>query len=351
MVQLERNQLIGTILVDWLNFAEPILRLEKKMEKNPSLIIKLIGDAFYDALDFEGSSWTVETLRLHGPEKGFQLLNPNLFLENAYYKSVHPESTTHKDWQLTYYTYKPLQPFVAGDLIIDPDRYFHELTPIGFFEKPFTYLVIEQHQGVWMSVTPFEIITMQPVLETLSGHVLTFGLGLGYFAFMALNNPLVNHVTVIEKDESVIHLFQQQILPFFPHPERLTIIHQDAFEFVKNPFHADHLFIDIYRTVDDAWSLYVCLKQDELRWGGTVWSFWLETSILAYLRRAHLLLFSRKKPSFDHPKRKLTSREHQARLIIHHVHLTFVKALQEGQNLDDLLSDGSLKKAYKNPIV
>ena len=54
---------------------------------------------------------------------------------------------------------------------------------------------------------------MKLPVERAKGKVLTFGLGLGYFAYMCSLKEEVESVTVVEKDKSVIKLFNEIILP------------------------------------------------------------------------------------------------------------------------------------------
>lgn len=67
-----------------------------------------------------------------------------------------------------------------------------------------------------MSVTPNEIETMRAPIARAHGRVLTFGLGIGYFAFMAASKADVESVTVVEREAAVIRLFTRLLLPQFP---------------------------------------------------------------------------------------------------------------------------------------
>ena len=60
-----------------------------------------------------------------------------------------------------------------------------------------------------------------PALKKAHGRVLTFGLGLGYFTYHAAENPEVESVTVVDISPDVIALFKEQILPQFPHKEKV----------------------------------------------------------------------------------------------------------------------------------
>ena len=107
---------------------------------------------------------------------------------------------------------------VADDLRAYPDGAV--LPVLGYFAQPFAYPVLTENGREWMTATPNEINTIRPMAEAAHGHVLTLGLGLGYFAFHALLNPRVERVTAVERSADAIRLFRERILPAFPRPAR-----------------------------------------------------------------------------------------------------------------------------------
>jgi AraC-like DNA-binding protein len=61
-----------------------------------------------------------------------------------------------------------------------------------------------------MSITPNEIVTMREPVARASGRVLTLGLGLGYYAYMVHLKEDVTDVTVVEREQAVIDLFEKK---------------------------------------------------------------------------------------------------------------------------------------------
>ena len=174
---------------------------------------------------------------------------------------------------------------------------------MSYFEKPFYYLVIKQQDVTWMSVTPFEINTMAPVIDTMRGRVVTLGLGLGYFASMAALKPGVKEVLVIEKDQQVIEIFLKHIYPHLENKEKIKIHHEDAFDYLRNntrPF--DHLFVDIHHTAEDGLPMYIRMKKLEKLSRSGKWHYWLESSILALFRRYMIIFLQEQLLSFDDSK-------------------------------------------------
>lgn len=87
----------------------------------------------------------------------------------------------------------------------------------------------------WMSVTPLEVESQEIGIRAASGHVLIFGLGLGWAAAATCCIPAAARVTVVERDPEVLALhaalrvFDQ--LPADAHA-KLTVVAGDAFDFV-----------------------------------------------------------------------------------------------------------------------
>lgn len=222
------------------------------------------------------------------------------YISNPFYQHIKPKPVTKGKWQLGYETYSPFQAVLTGDVVTNPTNHYLESTPVGYFTEPFYYLVIKQQDVTWMSVTPFEINTMAPILEKVKGNIITLGLGLGYFASMAALKPDVNEVLVIEKDQQVIDIFLKHIYPQLPNKEKIKIIHEDAFQFLKtNKRRFDHWFVDIYHTADDGLPIYIRVKKLEKISTYGQWHYWLESSIISLFRRYMIIFLQEQLLSFD----------------------------------------------------
>jgi hypothetical protein len=337
LTQKQENTMISNILIEWLGYPEPLLN------NVPSTSITQLQSSFFAQFETELSTQDVTRIRKQKPDEVFSILAVKPFLNNPYAQCVTPAHVTSHTWELTYETYEAFEPFVSGDVLVHKDRHYLEQTPIGFFDQRFRYLVLKQHDVTWMSMTPFEIITMQPILEKLSGSVVTLGLGLGYFAFMAASNPLVTHVTVIEKDATLIDLFNKHILPFFPNQSKLTILNMDALDYVKTPKDVDHMFVDIYHTAMDGWPLYLRFKSIESTWTKTTWSYWLESSILAYLRRFLMSFLEEQTLGYREDKYALTNDVTDELFHNLYRHTKSISVTDE-PSLLEWLSDDSIKR-------
>ena len=184
-------------------------------------------------------------------------------------------------FELGYASYRPYELFVADDLRAYPDGAV--LPVLGYFTRPFAYPVLTENGREWMTATPNEINTIRPMAEAAHGHVLTLGLGLGYFAFHALLNPRVERVTAVERSADAIRLFRERILPAFPRPERLTILQADAFAAVPALYRSgqyDFVFADLWHDAADGLPMYERLKQMEVP--GPEYRYWIEKTLEFY---------------------------------------------------------------------
>ena len=184
-------------------------------------------------------------------------------------------------FELGYASYRPYELFVADDLRAYPDGAV--LPVLGYFAQPFAYPVLTENGREWMTATPNEINTIRPMAEAAHGHVLTLGLGLGYFAFHALLNPRVESVTAVERSADAIRLFRERILPAFPRPERLTILQADAFAAAPALYQSgqyDFVFADLWHDAADGLPMYERLKHMEVP--GPEYRYWIEKTLEFY---------------------------------------------------------------------
>jgi spermidine synthase len=133
-----------------------------------------------------------------------------------------------------------------------------------------------------MAIKPSEIRSMRKPVSCVSGNVITFGLGLGYYTFMVSQKNEVEHITVVERDSSIIHLFQDYILPQFPHKEKVSIIQSDAFKYMKEQMpkeHFDYAFVDLWHDSSDGLPLYLKARKLAEDIPQTHFLYWVENTL------------------------------------------------------------------------
>ncbi|MBR5018618.1 MAG: hypothetical protein IKX53_03150 [Bacteroidales bacterium] len=212
--------------------------------------------------------------------RGLQRLDAARWRENAYYRNIRIEPCSRDGWALAWQRYQPYELFLRDDLILTDD--LRQIPAIGYFSEPFSYPSVLQDGREWMSIKPSEIASSQAAVDAAAGSVLTFGLGLGYFAYMVARKPEVASVTVVERDPTVISLFQEQILPQIPERAKISVIQADAFDYLDHQMNSaqpDFVFMDIWHDIADGTPLYVRAKQYEPRFPHTRFTYWIERSL------------------------------------------------------------------------
>lgn len=216
-------------------------------------------------------------------------LDISAYEQNPYLRTIRFPDMASEHWKFTHYAYRPFEAFIRDD--ISTDENLREVPQVGYFRERFRYPAVEQDGREWMAVKPSEIETMRPAVDMASGRVVTFGLGLGYFAFMASEKPEVESVDVVERDAEIISMFRQHILPQFPHRDKIRTIRNDAFEYMRSGMPAgryDYAFVDLWHDTSDGLELYLKSKKEEARLkdGGTDTGFiyWVERSLLSAYR-------------------------------------------------------------------
>lgn len=147
------------------------------------------------------------------------------------------------------------------------------------FYRKVEYPVIFQNsiKSTWMSVSPNEINTMKQPIRNAKGKVLTLGCGMGYFAYMASLKADVESITIVEREQSVIDLFTSFILPQFKTKDKITVIKDDAIEYMMNLEDGlyDYCFADIWIGVMD-FEPYIETKEVCKRFRKMRMEYWIE---------------------------------------------------------------------------
>ncbi|MBQ9744879.1 MAG: hypothetical protein IJW19_07135 [Clostridia bacterium] len=212
-------------------------------------------------------------------------LDPKEYKVNPYYKSIKIPEKKIGGWTLGWQKYAPYEGFIRDDYTVYPDN--REVPSIGFFDEEFSFPTVYENGVEWMAIKPNEIETMREPVKKARGRVVAFGLGLGYFAYMASLKNEVSSITVVERDESVIELFESEILPQFENKDKISIVKADAFNFVcdkSNSGKFDYAFVDLWRDTSDGTDLYIKMKKLENKLG-CPFEYWIEKSILLGVRK------------------------------------------------------------------
>ena len=275
MTNEERNNLIMSKLSIYLNnysdyiTKEMIDNIKKEFGFNDLETFKIILTSLLEITDKE---------LIHEFDKIVFELDNNKYENNLYYKNISFRNIKSNKWSFKYESYKPYEAFVFNDL----RSINNKLYPcIGYFKEEYKYPVVLENNREWMLITPNEIETMEKPINEATGNVLTYGLGLGYYAYMVSMKEDVKTVTIIEKDKEIIELFSKYILPQFKYKDKIKIINMDAFEYFIKDIYYDFVFVDIWHDPSDGIDLYLKFKSLEKK--NIKYSYWIEDTIKCYI--------------------------------------------------------------------
>ena len=247
--------------------------------------ILIIAGALCAVLGFDTENAFERTLWESYSPFMIHYLNEEDFTKDPYYSAMVLEQEKKlEDWELRVDVLSPFSAFVCNDPLILPDGRI--IPQIGFFDKEFRYLSVLQKGREWMTMMPNEIVTQRLPIKKAKGKVATYGLGLGYFAFMCARKDNVKSVTIVEKDQNVIKLFKELLLPQFENPEKINIVCYDAFDFAENQaprLKFDYIFADIWHDPSDGVSAYKRFKELEHLCPETQFDYWIEDTIKLYI--------------------------------------------------------------------
>ena len=285
----QRNNDYAWMLCDYLDQNPCLITKELMDESNPGGLLP--DEAIYTALLTGFCGLNPE----ENPDDRILLndyfrqsvvkLDAKTYAEDPYYKNIRIPNARFGRWELKYEHYKAYEAFVCDEMILKPD--FREIQRIGFFDSDFSYPAVMEDGHEWMAIKPNETATITFAVNAAHGRVATFGLGMGYYPYLAHLKPDVESITIIERSADVIELFKTHILPQFDHPEKVRIVQADAFEYAAKQMPAerfDYAFADTWRDVSDGLPMYLRMKKLERLNPATEFSYWVEESLLSGYR-------------------------------------------------------------------
>lgn len=218
---------------------------------------------------------------------------PRKAAQNDYMKYIKPGKARERGIRLGTADVLPYEFFQVYHEREEQNPFF--FAEAGFFDETVSFPVVWEKNRVWMSIVLSEIQSMKEPVQKASGKVITYGLGLGYYLFMCSQKKDVSSVTAVEINPAMIDLFKKDILPYFPHKEKVHIIHADAMEFVKRQKDGDYdyAFSDFWAGFYDGLLLYTKFYPLTVRFHRTEHSYWIEKCFIDYFFRPAMMHFMR----------------------------------------------------------
>lgn len=210
-------------------------------------------------------------------------LDAQEYRTDPYARAVGALAARDGAWELRLQRYKPYEAFVRDEPSVLSDG--RVLPRLGYFGEGYEYLAALENGREWMLITPNEISTIRPAIEATHGRAVTYGLGLGYYAYMAAREPRVQSVTVVERDERVIRLFSKHILPRLGVADKLRVVRADAFDYARDTApreRYDTAFVDLWHDPSDGVALYKRMKALQGLCPDCAFHYWIEKTLLLY---------------------------------------------------------------------
>ncbi len=305
--------------------------------------------SLYDFLELDMDDEENQELADKYIKPAIKVLDKGEFVNNPYNKYVKANNIKDGKYSLSYEKYSPYQCFAYDDIDILENDYYHEVSKIGLFKESYRFISLIENKTIWMCITPNEMKTMEPAIKEVKGNVVTFGLGLGYFAFMASNKKDVKSVTVIERDSTIIDLFKKHLLPHFPNKEKIKIIKSDAFDYLENKEmdNYNYAFIDLWHNPEDGLPLYIKCKKYEAMHQKCKFLYWLEKSIIAMYRRCLITVMEEQVAGSKESDYQSSMNEMDE--IINHIYkITKEKVFHSYNEIHEFCSERNIKELIKN---
>ncbi len=181
---------------------------------------------------------------------------PSLFLStkkwinSPYHKQIHLENITSNHFSYVKEPINANELFNVDVIQKDHDKELKDYMILRAMDEPCDAIYLLQDETDWMLDAPSEAITNDRPANKAHGNIITFGLGIGYFAYMASRNPNVTSITIVERSKEVIELFKTSILPQFDTTTPIEIIEGDAFDYFNEETlkQYDYCYVDIWQS-------------------------------------------------------------------------------------------------------
>ena len=111
---------------------------------------------------------------------------------------------------------------------------------------PGDYVRLEHCGSVLMSNTPMEKRTNEDFVTNAHGKVFIGGLGIGLILLAIQDDPMVDKITVVEKNQEVIDLVASQL----PLSDKVEIICADVYDYIPEDFY-NTIYMDIWSFINE----------------------------------------------------------------------------------------------------
>ena len=205
------------------------------------------------------------------------------YINNPYLQNINFKDVKLKDFSYETVTIEKGYLFNIDEIQDDKNKELNDYMILRAYKQDTDMMFLKQGKQEWMMASISEFRTNDPYAKKAHGNIITFGLGIGYFVYMASLNENVKSITVIEKSKEVIELFNQ-IKDQFPNKD-INIINGDAFDYFNQQYlkQFDYIYVDIYQNNIDGRIMIEKLLEQYLPPYDKC-NFWIENSCLSIVK-------------------------------------------------------------------
>ena len=205
------------------------------------------------------------------------------YINNPYLKNISFKDIKLKDFSYETVTIEKGYLFNIDEIQDDKNKELNDYMILRAYKQDTDMMFLKQGKQEWMMASISEFRTNDPYAKKAHGNIITFGLGIGYFIYMASLNENVKSITVIERSKEVIELFDQ-IKDQFPN-KKINIINGDAFDYFNEQClkQFDYIYVDIYQNNVDGRIMIEKLLEQYLPPYDSC-NFWIENSCLSIVK-------------------------------------------------------------------
>jgi len=227
-----------------------------KFTVQEAMISVVLNSVIENNTSTEGSLQTIPPCIYDFIIKSSNVFDVATFEELSFFQEVKYEKGTYGEFEFT------SNSTAENELFQYANPYYSNgyLIPrLGMFNRRFRFPRIRRNKEIWKSLDCEAISTARHFYEVAKGRVLILGCDIGYISYLASEKSNVKEVVVLERDQAVIDLFEEYILPQFCHSCKIDIIQANPLDIMR--IIGDGMFNMIYVDLcKDCFDLYPYIR-------------------------------------------------------------------------------------------
>ena len=244
-----------------------------------------LNDFLDGHVDIQDEKAAIKELKQAGEQDDIKSLfiEKKDYINNPYLQNINFKDIKLKDFSYETVTIEKGYLFNIDEIQDDKNKELNDYMILRAYKQDTDMMFLKQEKQEWMMASISEFRTNDPYAKKAHGNIITFGLGIGYFVYIASLNENVKSITVIEKSKEVIELFNQ-IKDQFPN-KKINIINGDAFDYFNEQYlkQFDYIYVDIYQNNVDGRIMIEKLLEQYLPPYDSC-NFWIENSCLSIVK-------------------------------------------------------------------